>query len=32
LRLGHGQPFGEAEVIADPFGGEPRFDLRYHQI
>lgn len=24
--------FGEAEVIADPFGGEPRFDLRYHQI
>jgi predicted Abi (CAAX) family protease len=24
--------FGEAEVIADPFGGEPRFALRYHQI
>lgn len=24
--------FGEAEVIADPFGGDPRFDLRYHQI
>jgi predicted Abi (CAAX) family protease len=24
--------FGEAEVIADPFDGEPRFALRYHQI
>jgi predicted Abi (CAAX) family protease len=24
--------FGEAELIADPFGGEPRFELRYHQI
>jgi hypothetical protein len=23
---------GEAEVIAYPFGAEPRFDLRYHQI
>jgi len=24
--------FGEAEVIADPFDGEPRLALRYHQI
>ncbi|MEX1324933.1 MAG: CPBP family glutamic-type intramembrane protease, partial [Synechococcaceae cyanobacterium] len=24
--------FGEAEVVRDPISGEPRFDLRYHQI
>jgi predicted Abi (CAAX) family protease len=24
--------FGAARVVADPFTGEPRFDLRYHQI
>jgi predicted Abi (CAAX) family protease len=24
--------FGQATVIADPFTGEPRFALRYHQI
>ncbi len=24
--------FGEARVVNDPFTGEPRFDLRYHQI
>ncbi|MDM7953961.1 MAG: CPBP family glutamic-type intramembrane protease [Cyanobium sp. CZS 25K] len=24
--------FGAARVVVDPFTGEPRFDLRYHQI
>ncbi|MCS5690865.1 CPBP family intramembrane metalloprotease domain-containing protein [Cyanobium sp. FGCU-6] len=24
--------FGEARVVADPFSGEPRFELRFHQI
>jgi len=24
--------FGQARVIADPFSGEPRFAIRYHQI
>lgn len=24
--------FGEVEVVRDPFSGEPRFALRYHQI
>jgi predicted Abi (CAAX) family protease len=24
--------FGEAQVVADPFSGEPRFELRFHQI
>ncbi len=24
--------FGAARVVIDPFSGEPRFDLRYHQI
>lgn len=24
--------FGEAEVVLDPFSGEPQLDLRYHQI
>ena len=32
LAAGSWPAFGEAEVIADPFGGEPRFDLRYRQI
>jgi predicted Abi (CAAX) family protease len=24
--------FGEVEVVRDPFSGEPRFEIRYHQI
>ncbi|WP_255087577.1 MULTISPECIES: type II CAAX prenyl endopeptidase Rce1 family protein [unclassified Synechococcus] len=24
--------FGEVAVVTDPFSGEPRFDIRYHQI
>ncbi|MCT0213988.1 CPBP family intramembrane metalloprotease [Synechococcus sp. CS-1324] len=24
--------FGEVEVMTDPFSGEPRFEIRYHQI